>query len=140
MLAGDGPEREELEKLARGLPVRFLGAQPRETVFELLAAADAVLLTSTWENFPHAVVEGLAAGTPVIATAAGGVTEIVQDGVNGLLGAAAGPAGARGGDRPLLRGRGAAGAPRARAAGSVTGYAPERVYEQLESLLVEAAR
>ena len=54
-------------------------------MLELFAAADAVLLPSSWENFPHAVVEGLAVGTPVIATAVGGVTEIVTDGVNGLL-------------------------------------------------------
>ena len=85
VIAGDGPERAGLERLAEGLPVRFLGPQPRETVLELFAAADAVLLPSSWENFPHAVVEGLAVGTPVIATAVGGVTEIVTDGVNGLL-------------------------------------------------------
>ena len=139
VVAGDGPERGRLEALARGLPVRFLGAQPRETVFELLAAADAVLLSSSWENFPHAVVEGLAAGTPVIATAVGGVGEIVEDGVNGLLvppGDAAALAAAieRFFADAALRGR-----LRAAAAGSVAGFAPERIYERLEALLVEAA-
>ena len=59
--------------------------RPREEVQELLAAADAVVLSSSWENFPHAAVEALAAGTPVIATGVGGVAEIVEDGVNGLL-------------------------------------------------------
>ena len=54
-------------------------------MFELLTAADAVILSSSWENFPHAVVEGLAAGTPVIATDVGGVGEVLTDGVNGLL-------------------------------------------------------
>ena len=43
------------------------------------------MLSSTWENFPHAVVEALAVGTPVIATDGGGVTEVVRDGENGLL-------------------------------------------------------
>jgi glycosyltransferase involved in cell wall biosynthesis len=140
VLAGDGPEREGLEKLARGLSVRFLGAQPRETVFELLAAADAVLLSSTWENFPHAVVEGLAVGTPVIATAGGGVTEIVQDGVNGLLVPPQDPAALAAAIRRFFGDEALQGRLRARAAGSVAGYAPERVYEQLESLLGEAAR
>ncbi len=140
VLAGDGPERARLEELARGLPVRFLGAVPRETVFELLAAADAVLLSSSWENFPHAVVEGLAAGSPVIATDAGGVAEVVVDGVNGLLvpavdGAALGEAIRRFLDDDDLRER-----LRAAARGSVAAYAPERVYERLESLLAEAAR
>ena len=43
------------------------------------------MLSSDWENFPHAAVEALALGTPLIATAVGGVPEIVVDGVNGLL-------------------------------------------------------
>jgi glycosyltransferase involved in cell wall biosynthesis len=43
------------------------------------------LLPSAWENFPHTVVEALAVGTPVIATAVGGVAEVVRDGENGLL-------------------------------------------------------
>ena len=42
-------------------------------------------MSSAWENFPHTVVEALAVGTPVIATAVGGVPEIVRDGQNGLL-------------------------------------------------------
>ena len=138
LIAGDGPERERLERLAEGLPVRFLGPQPRETVLELFAAADAVLLPSSWENFPHAVVEGLAVGTPVIATAVGGVTEIVTDGVNGLL-VPRGDAGAIaeairrffGDDALRERLRGAA-------AGSVGDYAPERVYGRIEELLREA--
>ena len=102
---------------------------------------DAVLLSSTWENFPHAVVEGLAVGDA-------GDRHGGRRGDGDRRGrreraarAAAGPGRARRGDPPLLRGRGAAGAPpRAAAAGSVAGYAPERIYEQLESLLLEAAR
>ena len=51
----------------------------------MFAAADASILSSSWENFPHSVVESLAVGTPVIATRVGGVAEVVEDGVNGLL-------------------------------------------------------
>ena len=120
--------------------MRFLGPQPRETVLELFAAADAVLLPSSWENFPHAVVEGLAVGTPVIATAVGGVTEIVTDGVNGLLV----PRGGRGRDRAMRSGASSATTAcasgcAAAAAGSVGDYAPERVYGRIEELLREAA-
>jgi glycosyltransferase involved in cell wall biosynthesis len=89
LLAGEGPYHDRLVRLARELGVDerapFLGPLPRSTVFELLRAADAALLSSSWENFPHMAVEALAVGTPVIATHAGGVTEIVRDGWNGLL-------------------------------------------------------
>ncbi len=87
-IAGDG-EREPVERrgreLALGDRVRFLGALPRDRVLELFRAADASILSSSWENFPHTVVEALAAGTPVISTAVGGVAEVVHDGENGLL-------------------------------------------------------
>ena len=89
VLAGDGPERGQLEEEARRLGldgrVRFAGALGRREVLELFRAADASILTSAWENFPHTVVEALAVGTPVIATAVGGIPEIVLDGENGLL-------------------------------------------------------
>jgi glycosyltransferase involved in cell wall biosynthesis len=65
--------------------VRFLGALDRRGVLELFRAADASVLSSDWENFPHTVVEALAVGTPVIATAVGGVAEVLSDGVNGLV-------------------------------------------------------
>ena len=54
-------------------------------MLRLFRAADASLLPSAWENFPHTVVESLAVGCPVIATAVGGVPEVVRDGENGLL-------------------------------------------------------
>jgi glycosyltransferase involved in cell wall biosynthesis len=140
VLVGEGPARPRLEVLARGLPVRFLGVQPRETVFELLAAADAVLLSSSWENFPHAVVEGLAAGTPVIATDVGGVGEIVRDGVNGLLVAPGDAAALADAISRLIGDDGLRDQLRAAASPSVADFEPARVYERLEGLLVEAAR
>ena len=143
VLAGDGPERDGLQALARELGLeartRFLGALPRETVFELLAAADAVLLSSSWENFPHAVVEGLAAGTPVIATDAGGVGEIVEDGVNGLLVPPRDPDALAAAIRRYLGEPGLEGRLRAAARASVAGYEPERIYTRIEELLREAA-
>ncbi len=144
VLAGDGPERPALDalvaELGLGDRVRFLGAQPRETVLELFGAADAVLLTSSWENFPHGVVEGLAAGTPVIATDVGGVAEIVTDGVDGLLVPSE--------DVPALVAaiRRYFGDEELRArlregAGRPSGdYSRERIFGRIEELLREAAR
>ena len=84
LVVGDGDQRAPLEARA-GARVRFLGALPRARVLEVFSAADASLLSSAWENFPHTAVEALAVGTPVIATAVGGVPEVVIDGENGLL-------------------------------------------------------
>ena len=106
----------------------------------LFRAADASLLTSSWENFPHTVVEALAVGTPVIATAVGGVPELVRDGENGLL-VPAGDADALAAairrliDEPGLRERLAAAA-----APSVEHLRPETLYARLEAILVEVAR
>jgi len=89
VVAGDGPERGALEQRAAELGldgrVRFVGPLARTEVLTLFRAADAALLSSAWENLPHSVVEALAVGTPVVATAVGGVPEVVRDGENGLL-------------------------------------------------------
>jgi glycosyltransferase involved in cell wall biosynthesis len=89
LVLGDGPERGRLEREAESLGVsdrvRFLGTGTRDDVLALFRAADAVLVTSAWENLPHTVLEALAVGTPVIATAVGGIPEVVVDGENGLL-------------------------------------------------------
>jgi glycosyltransferase involved in cell wall biosynthesis len=144
VLAGDGPDAEKLRVLARQLQLdgraRFLGPQPRQTVFELLRAADAVVLSSKWENFPHVLVESLAVGTPVIATDTGGVGEIVRDGENGVLvppGDADALAGAirRYLDDDALQER-----LRAAARASVEAFAPARIYDRLDEILHEAAR
>lgn len=143
LIAGEGPDRPRLEQRARELGiadrVTFLGSQPRRRVVELFAAADATVLSSSWENFPHTVVEALAVGTPVVAMEAGGIGEVVRDGVNGLLVPA--------GDTPALadalrryfadaglreRLRGAA-------AASVAEYSPERVFGELEETLERVA-
>lgn len=86
-LIGDGSERAALERRARerGVAdaVSFLGH--REDVAALLAASDIFVLPSRSEAFPNALLEAMAAGIPVVASAVGGVTEIVEDERNGLL-------------------------------------------------------
>jgi glycosyltransferase involved in cell wall biosynthesis len=144
VLAGDGPERGRLDavvaELGLGGRVRFLGAQPRATVLELLAAADAELLSSGWENFPHSLIEGLAVGTPVISTDVGGVGEIVTDGLNGLLVPPDDPEALAGAIRRFFADEELRARLRAEAPGSVTRFAPEPVYARLEAMLQEAAR
>ena len=139
LVAGDGEEREALEALA-GPRVRFLGLLPRERVLEVLAAADAVVLSSSWENFPHALVEALAVGSPVVATRVGGVPEIVEDEVNGLLVPAGDPAALAAAVRRFfadeeLRVRLTAGA-----APSARRFSLESVIDRLEQTLARVAR
>ena len=143
VIAGDGPDREPLERRANELGiadrVRFLGAQPRERIVELFYAADATILSSSWENFPHTVVEALSVGTPVLAMEAGGVAEVVRDGVNGLLvapgdTAALSEAVRRYFHEDTLRER-----LRAAATESVAEYAPDRVFGELEATLLRVA-
>jgi glycosyltransferase involved in cell wall biosynthesis len=144
VVAGEGDERPAVERdvadLGLGDRVELIGAQPRERVLELFAAADASLLSSSWENFPHTVVEALAVGTPVLATATGGVAEVVRDGENGLL-VPVGDAQALGAAiRRFVADEALRGRLRAAAAPSVAEYAPERIFARLEEALVRAAR
>ncbi len=91
-LAGDGPERRGLQKLAERLAagcVRFLGC--RSDVAELLADADVLVQPSLTEGLPTAVMEAMAAGIPVVATEVGGNGELVRDGETGRLVPAASP-------------------------------------------------
>jgi glycosyltransferase involved in cell wall biosynthesis len=84
VVVGDGPERASLERRASDR-VTFVGSLPRDRVLSQLAGARAAVLSSAWENLPHAAVEALAVGTPVVSTSVGGVPEVVRDGENGLL-------------------------------------------------------
>jgi glycosyltransferase involved in cell wall biosynthesis len=86
-IAGDGSSRVELDALVADLDlsgsVRFLGA--RTDVPALLAEAACFVLTSDYEGCPLSVLEAMAAGVPVVATAVGGVPELVVDGETGVL-------------------------------------------------------
>jgi N-acetyl-alpha-D-glucosaminyl L-malate synthase BshA len=87
LLVGDGPERSAAEWLAHDLGiqarVRFLGKQER--VSELLPLADIMLMPSELESFGLAALESMACKVPAISTRVGGVPELIDDGVNGLL-------------------------------------------------------
>jgi glycosyltransferase involved in cell wall biosynthesis len=79
LLAGDGPEGADLREriAAEQLPVRLLGH--RTDVPGLLAAADAVVISSRWEARSAVAQEALRAGVPLVATAVGGIPELVGD-------------------------------------------------------------
>jgi glycosyltransferase involved in cell wall biosynthesis len=88
VLVGDGPLRPELERRAgqlRLLPdaVKFHGAD--DNLLPFYNNADVLLLTSDYEGTPNVVLEAMACGLPVVATRVGGIAEIVQEGVTGLL-------------------------------------------------------
>ena len=87
VFVGEGPERETLEALARRLGiadrVAFLGN--RDDVPQLLASCDLFVLPSLYEGLPISILEAMAAGKPVVATAIGGTSEEVVEGVTGFL-------------------------------------------------------
>lgn len=101
-LVGDGPGRADLERLVARLgaqeAVRLLGTRP--DVPAILSEASVVLLASDYEGAPLSLLEGMAAGAPVVASRVAGIPELVVDGESGLLvepGSAAALAAALGG-------------------------------------------
>jgi glycosyltransferase involved in cell wall biosynthesis len=143
VIVGDGVERPAVETAIAeaGLQdrVEMVGSLKREQVLEWVRAADAALLPSDWENFPHAVVESLSVGTPVIATSVGGVPEIIDEGSDGFLverGDADGMAAAMrtiaGDPQRVARMREVAVERSAR-------YAPDQTFAEIEARLVAAA-
>lgn len=85
--AGQGQLEEEITALQRrsGLGDRFALLGYRDDTTRLIAAADVFVLASHHEGLPVTVMEALTLGVPVVATAVGGLPEIVTDGSNGLL-------------------------------------------------------
>jgi glycosyltransferase involved in cell wall biosynthesis len=88
-IAGSGPEEPRLRRLAERYGLRddvvFVGPVRGDRKLALLAAADVAVLPSYSEGLPVALLEGMAAGLPVIATPVGGIPDVVTDGVHGVL-------------------------------------------------------
>jgi N-acetyl-alpha-D-glucosaminyl L-malate synthase BshA len=84
IIVGDGPERKRLEALAEGIgDIQFLGR--RKGIKNILTKSDVLVLPSKEEGFGLVLLEAMVLGTPVIATNVGGIPEIVEEGVSGIL-------------------------------------------------------
>jgi glycosyltransferase involved in cell wall biosynthesis len=89
LIAGGGEYRRELERevaaLELGEQVRFLGPVAHDRLYVCYSAADVSCLLSEMEGWPNVILESIACGTPVVATAVGGVPEIIRSDEVGLL-------------------------------------------------------
>lgn len=89
LIIGDGPQRAELEKFAAAQQlsnVVFTGAKSGKELTQLVSRAKFVVVPSEWyDNSPLVIYESFSMGRPVLATALGGMPELIEDGVNGRL-------------------------------------------------------
>ncbi|RNC70384.1 MAG: glycosyltransferase [Desulfuromonadales bacterium] len=93
LIVGDdtsgGSYKKMLEEKVLALPeavsrnVHFLG--PRKDIPELLAASDIFVLSSDWEGVPLTLLEAMGYGTPAVCTSVGGIPDVIDHGVNGIL-------------------------------------------------------
>mgnify|MGYP001025035184 CR=1 FL=1 len=85
VVIGDGPDRDEIMELARPLGDAAIFLGHRDDVMTVLDAANVLLHTPETDALPTTLIEAAAAGVPVVATDVGGIPEIVDDGVTGVL-------------------------------------------------------
>ena len=89
LIAGDGPERAHLQALAASLGVtertRFLGALDQSSVCDVYNCADVLVLASSREGWANVLLEAMACGTPVVASAVWGTPEVVASPEAGVL-------------------------------------------------------
>ena len=87
LIVGDGSLKVRLKKLVSdlGLEKHVIFTGVRNDVSNLLAISDAFILVSNWEGMPNVILEALASGLPVVATAVGGTPEVLVDGQTGFL-------------------------------------------------------
>ncbi len=84
-LVGDGPHRQQLERVFEGTPTTFVGYLAGEELAAAYASGDAFLFPSSTETLGLVLLEAMAAGCPVVGAARGGIPDIVSDGINGCL-------------------------------------------------------
>ncbi len=89
VIVGDGPDREWLTRrtaeLGLGGAVTLAGTVPNAELARWYSAADVLVLASRREGWPNVLLEGMACGTPVVASAVGGIPEVVQSSAVGRL-------------------------------------------------------
>lgn len=138
-VAGDGPCRGELEQQVQTLgsagQVHFMGV--RDDVESIIRSIDVAALSSDREGLPLFALECMANRTPLVATAVGGLKEIITDGVNGLLVPARDPAGLAAALRSLLEDRPRAAALATAAAATMHAYSIDEIAERFTELYFE---
>jgi teichuronic acid biosynthesis glycosyltransferase TuaC len=109
LIAGEGPERPDLERLTAELKlsdrVRFLGAVPHSELHGIYASADALVLASSREGWPNVLLESMACGTPVVASDVWGNPEVVSCPEAGVLMRQRNPEGVAAAVKQLFEGR-----------------------------------
>ena len=89
VIVGDGPEKKTLDSMVKNMgldrKVFLVGRKSKEDLAIYLAASDMFILNSGYEGFSHQILEAMAAGVPVIASAMGGNKEVINQGENGFL-------------------------------------------------------
>jgi glycosyltransferase involved in cell wall biosynthesis len=86
LIVGDGPEREQLETLAVGMPVTFTGQVAPSAVFDYLQQARVLVLPSyRGDGLPNVILEAMTLGVPVVATRIAAIPDIVEDAETGYL-------------------------------------------------------
>ncbi len=84
-LVGDGPHRQQLEKIFQNTPTTFVGYLGGEELASAYASGDAFLFPSSTETLGLVLLEAMAAGCPVVGANRGGIPDIITDGRNGCL-------------------------------------------------------
>jgi glycosyltransferase involved in cell wall biosynthesis len=143
-VAGSGPELAALERLAAELDianaVAFPGRIDNAQIPALYASADCMLNPSTVDNMPISILEALACGVPVVSTRAGGVPDLVEDGVTALLVAVGDHAAMAASVLRVLGDRSCAEAVRAAGLAEVKRYSWPRVKQQWQGAYQRASR
>ena len=87
LVVGDGILRNELETLSEelGIAKKIILCGHRDDIAEILAASNVLVSASRAEHFGRVIIEAMAMAKPVVGTRAGGVPEIVADGLSGIL-------------------------------------------------------
>jgi glycosyltransferase involved in cell wall biosynthesis len=85
VIAGDGPMRPLVEKVAQKGLLKFLGPLPRAKALRILAGSDAAILPSREEGVSTVLLEAMALKVPIVATRVGGTIEVLKDGEDALL-------------------------------------------------------
>jgi len=87
LIAGDGPIKDKLKNLSvrMGLEQNVIFLGYRNDIPEFMTDFDLLVMPSLTEGFPLTLLEGMAAGLPIVATRVGGIPEIITDGIEGIL-------------------------------------------------------